>query len=253
LFRLSRLIVLASVLLAGLAPSTQAAGSFTVGTASTSLGTVLVGPTGLTLYTHAGDTSMTSTCTGGCATAWPPLTIPSGQQPTAGPGVTGLGTFVRPGGATQVTANGLPLYGWQGDQKPGDVTGQGIAGFSVARPKAATHRPSTTIAGSIRAGTTRVGPFLTTGTLVLPNGRAATVRFHLGSAFVGRSVSIMLATKTAGGQWSAFRPLTVRRVEADGYAYVFVHIHGSEAFRATYAGDAVHGPGTSRSVLARGQ
>jgi hypothetical protein len=31
-----------------------------------------------------------------------------------------------------VTYAGLPLYGWQGDTKPGDATGQGVEGFSVA-------------------------------------------------------------------------------------------------------------------------
>jgi predicted lipoprotein with Yx(FWY)xxD motif len=50
-------------------------------------------------------------------------------------GVTGkLGTLTRPDGTTQVTYNGRPLYGWQNDAKPGDVTGQGIGGFTVAKP-----------------------------------------------------------------------------------------------------------------------
>ncbi len=41
--------------------------SIVVKTVMASLGAVLVGPNGLTLYTHDGDTSKTSTCTGGCA------------------------------------------------------------------------------------------------------------------------------------------------------------------------------------------
>ena len=65
--------------------------------------------------------------------AWPPLTVATAQQAAAAPGVTGqLATFVRPEGTIQVTYNGQPLYYWQGDTKPGDVTGQGKAGFSVA-------------------------------------------------------------------------------------------------------------------------
>jgi Secreted repeat of unknown function len=32
----------------------------------------------------------------------------------------------------QVTYDGLPLYYWQGDAKPGDATGQGVGGFVVA-------------------------------------------------------------------------------------------------------------------------
>ena len=86
---------------------------------------VLTGPTGMTLYTHAGDSATSSTCTGACATAWPPLTATG--QPMAGTGLTGkLGTLTRADGTTQVTYAGLPLYYWQGDKKAGDVTGDGV-------------------------------------------------------------------------------------------------------------------------------
>jgi predicted lipoprotein with Yx(FWY)xxD motif len=116
-------------------PSTPGgAGAVIVSTASfPTLGAFLVGPSGMTLYTHAGDGTSMSTCTGGCLTAWPPLTVSAGQQPAAGPGVAGhLATFVRTDGPIQVTYNGWPLYSWPGDTKPGDTTGQGIGGFSVA-------------------------------------------------------------------------------------------------------------------------
>jgi predicted lipoprotein with Yx(FWY)xxD motif len=103
--------------------------------ATTSLGPVLTGPNGLTLYTHTGDTATSSTCTGSCATAWPPLTVAAGAMASAGTGVTGtLATLTRADGSIQVTYNGQPLYGWKNDAKPGDVTGQGVGGFSVAKP-----------------------------------------------------------------------------------------------------------------------
>ena len=103
--------------------------------ATTSLGPVLVGPNGLTLYTHAGDSATSSTCTGGCATAWPPLAVPAGSTATGGTGVSGtFGTLTRDDGTLQVTYNGLPLYGWKNDAKAGDTTGQGVNGFSVATP-----------------------------------------------------------------------------------------------------------------------
>lgn len=111
-----------------------AAGATVGATSSSTFGTVLTGSNGLTLYTDSGDTAGTSTCTGSCATAWPPLTVPAGQQPTAGSGVTGtLTTLTRADGTTQVAYDGLPLYFWQGDAKPGDVTGDGVNGFSVAK------------------------------------------------------------------------------------------------------------------------
>src|SRR5260370_479860 len=44
------------------------AAGVTVGTASSaSFGTYLTGPNGMALYTHAGDSATSSTCTGGCA------------------------------------------------------------------------------------------------------------------------------------------------------------------------------------------
>ena len=73
-------------------------------------------PNGMTLYTHAGDSATSSTCTGQCATAWPPLATTG--QPSAGAGVTGqLGTLTRSDGTTEVTYGGLPLYYWQGERR----------------------------------------------------------------------------------------------------------------------------------------
>jgi predicted lipoprotein with Yx(FWY)xxD motif len=117
-----------------------------VGAASTpSFGRVLTGPNGMTLYTHAGDTATTSGCTGSCATAWPPLETDG--QPTAQADLTGqLGTLTRPDGTTQVTYRGLPLYYWQGDTKAGDVTGQGIDGFSIATVTGSAPVPKASVA-----------------------------------------------------------------------------------------------------------
>jgi predicted lipoprotein with Yx(FWY)xxD motif len=116
------------------ASGVPAVGATVATTTSASFGAVLIGPNGLTLYTYSGDSANTSACTGSCASEWPPLTVPAGQQPTAGPGVTGsLTSLVRADGTTQLAYDGLPLYYWQGDAKPGDVTGDGIDGFSVAK------------------------------------------------------------------------------------------------------------------------
>jgi predicted lipoprotein with Yx(FWY)xxD motif len=109
------------------------AGPVTINSASSTLGTILTGANGLTLYIHAGDTATSSTCTGGCAAAWPPLTVAAGAQAVAGTGVTGtLGTLMRADGTTQVTYAGLPLYYWMNDKASGDTTGQNKNGFTVA-------------------------------------------------------------------------------------------------------------------------
>jgi len=113
--------------------STPAAG-LVIRSSKTALGTVLVGSDGLTLYIHAGDGTNRSTCTGDCAAAWPPVLVTAGSKVSAGPGVHGtLATFKRADGTIQVSYNGRPLYAWTGDYVPGDTTGQGIGGFTVAK------------------------------------------------------------------------------------------------------------------------
>jgi predicted lipoprotein with Yx(FWY)xxD motif len=115
-------------------PTSKPAPSITIKSGSTSLGTVLVGSDGLTLYTHAGDSSSHSSCTGSCASAWPPLLVKAGTKVKDGSGVHGqFATFKRADGTTQVTYNGKPLYAWTGDYYAGDTTGQGINGFTIAK------------------------------------------------------------------------------------------------------------------------
>ena len=71
------------------------------------------------------------------------MSLTTTGQPAAGPGVTGqLGTLTRAAGTTQVTYGGLPLYYWQGDTKAGDITGNGVNGFSVATVGGAGSMPS---------------------------------------------------------------------------------------------------------------
>jgi predicted lipoprotein with Yx(FWY)xxD motif len=118
------------------------AAAVTVGTGSSAtLGTYLTGPNGMALYTHAGDSATSSTCSGSCATAWPPLATTG--QPIAAAGVTGqLATLTRADGTMQVTYGGMPLYYWQGDTKAGDVTGNGVNGFAIATVGGAAPMPS---------------------------------------------------------------------------------------------------------------
>jgi predicted lipoprotein with Yx(FWY)xxD motif len=122
---------------AGAASPTAAA--YTVAVAETSaIGKFLTGEDGKTLYTLKSDSTNSTTCTGACATNWPPFTLDTGETTVAGAGVTGvLGTFTRPEGTTQVTYAGMPLYYFAGDTKAGDTTGQGIKGvWFVASPDA---------------------------------------------------------------------------------------------------------------------
>lgn len=98
---------------------------------------ILTDASGNTLYVLNDDvpSSGISTCTGDCATTWPPLTIPYGFTPQT-PGLGGsLGSFRRGDGQRQVMYEGNPLYRYSGDRAPGDTNGQGLDGrWSVAAP-----------------------------------------------------------------------------------------------------------------------
>ncbi|MEP7060477.1 MAG: hypothetical protein ABI828_07075 [Actinomycetota bacterium] len=93
-------------------------------------GKVLVTSDGMTLYYLKTESNGAIKCTDTCATAWPPLLLPSGtDSATAGGGVTGeLGTVARPDGGMQVTYNGMPLYTFATDT-PGVASGQGVENF----------------------------------------------------------------------------------------------------------------------------
>jgi len=94
------------------------------------LGKVLVNGQGFTLYVFAPDKrSGSSKCYGRCASAWPPLVLPSGvHKAPAGPGVRSslLGTTKRRDGTVEVTYHKWPLYTWVVDTAPGDATGQDL-------------------------------------------------------------------------------------------------------------------------------
>ena len=99
------------------------------------MGTILVAASNShTVYTFDSDTPGVSKCTGGCATTWPPLTVPAGTTPTGGPGVTGqLGTITRSDGSLQVTYKGMPLYFFHSDAQAGDTKGN-YTGWSLVKP-----------------------------------------------------------------------------------------------------------------------
>jgi predicted lipoprotein with Yx(FWY)xxD motif len=90
---------------------------------------ILVDAHGLPLYTYNLDTAKQSRVDVGLAQLWPPLVSGS---PTAN-GATGkLGVVTDPNGQ-QVQYNGHFLYTFVNDT-PGQVTGQGVGGFSIATP-----------------------------------------------------------------------------------------------------------------------
>jgi predicted lipoprotein with Yx(FWY)xxD motif len=99
------------------------------------LGKYLATPSGMTLYTYSKDTAGMSNCSGTCAANWPPLTIAAGAVPFVPPEVTGaVGSITRTDGTLQLTYKGMPLYLWVRDTKSGEITGDKVGGFLLAKP-----------------------------------------------------------------------------------------------------------------------
>lgn len=83
---------------------------------------VLAGNNGMTLYTYGKDVvgSGKSVCNGMCAANWPPLLV------EGSPAVSGdYSVIVRDDGKKQLAFNGMPLYFYVKDIKPGDKIGDG--------------------------------------------------------------------------------------------------------------------------------
>ena len=76
-------------------------------------------------YTKDVKDSGKSNCIGDCLVAWPPV-ITTNDTPKV-EGVTGkVGTITTADGKKQVTVEGMPVYLWEKDKDPGDITGQGV-------------------------------------------------------------------------------------------------------------------------------
>jgi predicted lipoprotein with Yx(FWY)xxD motif len=81
--------------------------------------TILTDDKGISLYTFEIDKAGKSNCSGGCLGEWPPEHVPA-NTPVAAP----FGTIMGNDGKPQLTLNGLPLYHYDDDKKPGDTFGQ---------------------------------------------------------------------------------------------------------------------------------
>ena len=88
------------------------------------VGTVLVASSGQTLYSPQQEAHGKILCTGSCLSFWFPVQVTAGTNLRGPASVTGkLGTIHRPGGVSQLTINGLPLYTFRLDQAPGQAHG----------------------------------------------------------------------------------------------------------------------------------
>jgi predicted lipoprotein with Yx(FWY)xxD motif len=118
------------------------------------VGPILVDARGRTLYRYTPDHGGKSTCTGGCAAAWPPATV-SGSRPLAATGVKGaVTTTTRANGAKQLALDGMPLYRFSADSTTSDAKGQGAehTWFVIPAKGGMNGSPATTTTTQSRGG-----------------------------------------------------------------------------------------------------
>lgn len=113
------------------AGTTQAGGAATVAARDTDLGQVVADGQGMTLYIFAKDEGGQSSCSGECASRWPPLLTKGEPQAGSGGDASLLGTVKRNDGTTQVTYRGQPLYYYVEDTQPGDTNGNAVEEFGA--------------------------------------------------------------------------------------------------------------------------
>jgi predicted lipoprotein with Yx(FWY)xxD motif len=113
------------------APATPAAiGARLAVATKPGIGAYLTDATGRSVYLFLKDVGDSSSCYDACAAAWPPVLAPGAT--VAGDSAVRtdlLGMSQRRDGGTQVTYKGAPLYFYEDDKRPGDITGQGKEEF----------------------------------------------------------------------------------------------------------------------------
>lgn len=86
---------------------------------------------GMSLYTYSKDATGVSNCSGACIKNWPaygPKTMPAASTLPAN-----ITVITRSDKTLQYARNGMPLYYFASDTKAGEVTGEGIGGFTLAK------------------------------------------------------------------------------------------------------------------------
>lgn len=116
---------------AAVKPATTVSTEVILLTQKTTLGDILTDQKNMTLYTFKNDKPDESTCYDACAKEWKPVVVAAANdKPMLGNGLSGkAGIIERKDGAYQITYNGMPLYYYAEDSKPGDTKGDGLKGL----------------------------------------------------------------------------------------------------------------------------
>ena len=112
-------------------PTTASSTSPIVQTKTASnVGQYLADNKGRALYTYGADTQGVSNCAGSCLAVWP---VYQAAESSAAALPTNVSIISRSDGTKQYAYKGLPLYTFSSDSA-GQVTGDGVSSFHVAKP-----------------------------------------------------------------------------------------------------------------------
>jgi predicted lipoprotein with Yx(FWY)xxD motif len=127
--KLVRIVLLATVAAAVLAPSAQPEQAPVLTAHSSRFGKTIFDGRGFVLYGFTRD-KRSSACYGACAQVWPPYLASKGA-PKVGADLKRslLGTVKRRNGKRQVAYAGKPLYYYVGDRRPGQILCQGVVEY----------------------------------------------------------------------------------------------------------------------------
>jgi predicted lipoprotein with Yx(FWY)xxD motif len=103
-------------------------------TSNATFGSIITDNNGRALYLFSDDAANVSTCTGGCAVAWPAFYK---ENPSIGTGLAAadFGVITNADGNKQTTYKGWPLYYYAKDVAVTDVNGDGVGkSWFIAKP-----------------------------------------------------------------------------------------------------------------------
>lgn len=109
-------------------PTTSSSSAIIVTKTSSSVGQYLADGSDKALYTYSKDTNGVSNCSGSCIASWPVY-----EATTTDNLPVNVTVIMRSDGTKQYAYKGMPLYFFTSDSA-GQVTGDGVALFSVAKP-----------------------------------------------------------------------------------------------------------------------
>ena len=137
---------------------------------SPEFGQYLVDGEDMAVYRYNEDESEKSNCYGQCAINWPPMLAE--DYMIVAEGISGsIDVIDRADYTQQVAYNGIPLYYFSGDKKPGDTKGNGIKGqWSLVAPESYSLATTSTLVIQEATTSTTGAIDTTTTTAQMPVG-----------------------------------------------------------------------------------